>query len=395
MKSVVSEHYRNEQSDRMKAMLLRAFEQGGHRGADPFGYRTARDAMGRVCHPRTLEIVPEEAAVARRIFAELRERPFAEISDRFNVEHVLRPMSGPWTADAVKAIWNRRSVYAGCVTLGRRHMDPRPGSHDAIIDEALLRDATAGIEARKRGRGRPARSRRMYLLLGLLLCGCGARMRGDARVVRGQEHRYYACPVSDGRGRWLGPDGAELSCAERRVRAEEAECQVLSAAAGLVLPAEAIEAAREELRLRLHAPTLGLADRQRGSLRKRLEKLKDLYVWESITAAEYHAKRDKLERQLLLLPDHDKLVTFDHHRDVLVSMADNIEKATPALRQELLGMLVERVIASGRRVRRSSGRPRLARSSARTARYSRTALLLWRARRCLDPGHVRQVTGAR
>gem|GEM_PF-4924825 len=92
------------------------------------------------------------------------------------------------------------------------------------------------------------------------------------------------------------------------------------------------------------------SDRQRNSLKTRLEKLKDLYLWEAVTAAEYQAKREDLERQLLLLPDHDKLVTFDRHREVLVSMADNIEMATPARRQELLGMLIERIVASGQKI---------------------------------------------
>jgi hypothetical protein len=30
-----------------------------------------------------------------------------------------------------------------------------------------------------------------------------------ARVHRGREYRYYACPVSDGRGRWLGENGEQ------------------------------------------------------------------------------------------------------------------------------------------------------------------------------------------
>ena len=353
MKAAVSEHYRNEQSDRMKAMFTRTFEQGGHRGSDPFGDRTARDPLGRVAHPRQLVACPEEVAVVHRVFEELRERPFSEISDRFNDENILRPSPGPWSADAVKVIWDRRLLDAGFVVLGRRRLDPRPGRHEPIISEDQLRDATAGVEGRKRGRGKPPKSRRTYLLRGLLFCSCGTRMRGDARLVGGRDHRYYACPVSDGRGRWLGPDGEEVRCDERRVRAEVAERLVLEAAANLGLPAEAITAAREELRQRLRVPAPGLSDRQRTSLKARLDKVQDMYEWGHLQEAEYRAKREDLERQLLLLllPDHDKLVTFDRHREVLVSMADSIAIAKPARRQELLGMLVERIVASGRQVR--------------------------------------------
>jgi DNA invertase Pin-like site-specific DNA recombinase len=67
---------RDLDSERMVAMMRRTFEDGGHRGNDPFGYQTAaRDAEGKVTHPRMLEPVPEEAEVVRRVFAVLARVP--------------------------------------------------------------------------------------------------------------------------------------------------------------------------------------------------------------------------------------------------------------------------------------------------------------------------------
>jgi hypothetical protein len=38
----------------MKDMMRSTFEAGGHRGNDPFGYRTMRDEAGASSIPRTL-----------------------------------------------------------------------------------------------------------------------------------------------------------------------------------------------------------------------------------------------------------------------------------------------------------------------------------------------------
>jgi len=50
------------------------------------------------------------------------------------------------------------------------------------------------------------------------------------------------------------------------------------------------------------------------------------------------------------LPDRDKLVAFDRNRRVMVTMAENVEKATRPQLAELVQLLVERVQATGRTV---------------------------------------------
>lgn len=350
--AAMAQHFRDSHAARMRAMFERTFELGGHRGPDPFGYVTARDAVGRILHPRQLVAVEAEAAVVERVFEELASLPFSEISDRFNAERVPRPAPGPWTADAVKAIWDRAWVYLGFVVRGHRHTERRPGQHSPIITEAQFRAALAGVEARKRGRGKPPRSsRRRYLLRGLVQCGvCGTKMRGDARSKSDREYRYYGCPIADGRGRYPGAGDEELRCTGRRARAELAEAAVLAEVTRLVLPPEVLDAAREELARRLALPAPGTSVAQRSRLRTRLENLRKQHEWGDITDAEYQAKREETERQLILLPDHEKLVTFDRHREILVSMADNVERASPDQLRELVELLVERVVVKDCRV---------------------------------------------
>ncbi len=52
------------------------------------------------------------------------------------------------------------------------------------------------------------------------------------------------------------------------------------------------------------------------------------------------------------MPDNDKLVMFDCKREILLSVAENIEHATPAQLEELVAQLVERVETADRRITR-------------------------------------------
>ena len=52
------------------------------------------------------------------------------------------------------------------------------------------------------------------------------------------------------------------------------------------------------------------------------------------------------------MPDNDKLVMFDRKREILLPMAENIERASAAQLEELVAQLVERVETVDRRVSR-------------------------------------------
>jgi len=126
---------------------------------------------------------------------------------------------------------------------------------------------------------------------------------------------------------------------------------VLEAVRALVLPPAVIDAAREELRMRLKAPPAGLVEQQRSRLKGRVEALRKEHQWGDLDDREYLRLRDVTERQLILLPDHEKLVAFDRHRGILVSMAENLARATPAQQAELVALLVERVVVTASEVR--------------------------------------------
>jgi hypothetical protein len=92
----------------------------------------------------------------------------------------------------------------------------------------------------------------------------------------------------------------------------------------------------------------GRAPTQR--LTTRLEQLRKQHEWGDIGDEDYRAKRRETELLLANVPDADKLVVFDKHRTVIETMAENLDRATPAQKAELVRLLAERIVARGRTV---------------------------------------------
>lgn len=323
---------RDLDSERMTGLQRRLFEDGRHRGHDPLGYRSLRDPSGRIVHPRQLVVVPEEAAIVRRVWHELAQRSLVEVAELLNREGI--PHRGAWTRDSVKDIARRGRMYLGFV-VEKRGRDERPGCHEPILTEAEYRRTVAAIAARKRVGNRP-RPFRHYPLRGLLYCACGARMRGEAHLQRGTERRYYRCPT--------------LGCRARRCPADLVEEAVLATIACAVLPGAVIDAARTELRRRLQTPEVAVAGRQRARLLTRLEQLKKQHAWGDLSDAEYQAERDAARAALADLADGDRITAFDAHRARILALPDAIAAASPARREELCRIVVQRVVVRDRGV---------------------------------------------
>jgi DNA invertase Pin-like site-specific DNA recombinase len=344
---------RDNDSERMKAMMRRTFEDGGHRGNDPFGYRTARDVDGKIVHPRTLEIVEDEAEVVRRVFRELARRPFSEIADRLNAETVPHRAVRAWTKNAVKDLWRRREVYRGNVT-SRRGVEVIAGKHPPILTPEEFRDACAGVERRIHRRGvRQAQAKRFYLLGGLVYCSCGTKMHGTAQKNRGKEWLYYVCPVAERRRAVLDADGNLIVCNARRVRAGDADGFVTDALHRFRLPDEALEEVRAELFRRRKADKPGDLDRQRERLRRSEAALLEQHRHGYIDDEQLHREMTTVRRQLAALPSpDDKLVLFDRYRAEVKSFAEALDAAAPEKLRELVALLVERVETDARAVAR-------------------------------------------
>ncbi|HEY8800956.1 MAG TPA: zinc ribbon domain-containing protein, partial [Candidatus Limnocylindrales bacterium] len=194
---------------------------------------------------------------------------------------------------------------------------------------------TAAIAARRRLGSKP-KPFRTYALRGLLWCTYGTRLRGEAHLQRGTEIRYYRCPT--------------LGCKARRCPAEAIESEVLALIGAAVLPKAIVDVAQAELRKRLQTPVLADVGRQRGRLTKRLEQIKKHNGWGDMPDDEYLAERDSIRVALAALPDNDRIRSFDAHRARVLELPEAIAVASPARREQLCRIVIERVVIRDRRL---------------------------------------------
>ncbi len=104
-------------------------------------------------------------------------------------------------------------------------------------------------------------------------------------------------------------------------------------------------------RKRSAAPAPGSSDKERQRLRNRIEQLRKQHEWGDLSDAEYRKGRAAVEAALSAIPgDDDKLVVFNKHRRVVVSLGDTLAVATPEEVQPIVALLVDRVETRYRRV---------------------------------------------
>jgi len=222
IKSLLSDMYLEELSDKTRRGLEGRARAGFSTGGLPLGYRSvpARDEHDRVIGHR-VEIDEDGARTVRRIFDEyLKGKSFTAIAHMLNLEAVPTPRAKTrhrrkgWIAGTIREML-RNEAYIGVSTFKKRQWVKVPGTNARrpregeasqvirreyperrIIDAATweaVRTRAAAVRARYTGKRSvstaPGRSTN-YPLSGLLYCGCcGAPMV----VTRGTSAAYYKC----------------------------------------------------------------------------------------------------------------------------------------------------------------------------------------------------------
>ena len=116
------------------------------------------------------------------------------------------------------------------------------------------------------------------------------------------------------------------------------------------LPDRVIDSAQAELRRRLRTPAVLDSGRQRTRLTTRLEQLKKQHSWGDLTDAAYLAERDTVRTALSLLPDDDRIRSFDAYRARILGLPEAIAVASQARREELCRIVIERIVVNDRQV---------------------------------------------
>ena len=329
-------------SERMVGITRTKHEAGGHNGRDPYGYRTARDAEGRVAQPHRLELVEDEAAVVRAIFdrygrGDYRSR--GALAAALNAEGIRR-RGRTWSDQSVRDILRRADFYLGSA-VRHRGADIRPGAHEPTITPEQAH-AVARSGRRNANVGIGAHPRRAYPLQRLVHCACGLRMRGETLMRPGRrEYRYYRCPGRrDGR------------CAAPNARAEVVERAVIEHLAAHSAPPELVELERAELRRMRHLPAEGLTG-QRGRIEAAMRRTGERYTWGDIEESAYRAEMATLKAQLAELPSpvDSNVIAFDKAAMTLLPLGPLLRATPPDHQGALIRHIVERVVIDSGDVR--------------------------------------------
>jgi len=291
-----AQYFRRQLSRKVRAGLLQRWRAGRRNGGQaPYGYAAGPD--GRWA------IVPDEAAVVRRIFAEYAAGAgYRRITRDLNGDGIPTKTGRTWNSTTVSRMLSN-PVYVGDLRFGARrvlkdrqgryHVEHRTPSvaadtHPAIID----RDLWEVVQARRAQRrvlglqGRPTPT----VLSGFLRCGdCGGPMR------------YTRYPHAARRPRWDCRHRVDQgTCRGPSIAADTAEAQVRQA---LRDEAQAIERGDPEALARWaqdHAAVRAWVARQArreivlADRATRLARAEEAYLAGVMTLAEYEAVKTRL-----------------------------------------------------------------------------------------------------
>lgn len=305
-----AEWERNVIRERTYSGRLKRAQEGRSPGLNaPYGYRIGEQAG-------TLEVVPEEAAVVKRIYQMyLDGYGMRTIFNTLNSEGVPFREGGLWQDSTIRNML-MNPIYAGHLVWGRRMTNPKYGKREgeksriiseeplvtkegafpAIIDQKtwdraqLVRETKPGP---KRGTsGRAVSSR--FLLTGLARCKCGAAIIGREGTGKGT-HTYYICSGKNSKG------GAHCDCGYINTeKVDEIAVKELRRLYGSKAKRERLMGImKSELQRKLERllPSLHQAEKALAKLHEQERELRNQYREKQLTLQEYREFKADLEAE--------------------------------------------------------------------------------------------------
>ncbi|MCH7625820.1 MAG: recombinase family protein [Chloroflexi bacterium] len=199
----------------------------------------------------TLIINEEEAKVIRLIFhSYVQERlSLVKLADRLNRLGIVRPGSSRWRESGLGRLL-RSETYAGTLWQNRWRQEKvsrKPGQKPNIkkslrakseqipvsVPAIIPRDVWDSAQRRLEENLKLAQrnTKREYLLSGLLMHSCGARMRGRTNHGR----RYYHCKMTAASKAPINERGEPMVCQSKWVTGTDIEAAVWEKISGLLL----------------------------------------------------------------------------------------------------------------------------------------------------------------
>jgi DNA invertase Pin-like site-specific DNA recombinase len=379
LKGTMNALFLKELAEKTRRGLRGRVEAGRSGGGMSYGYRIVRRFENGVVTTGEREIVPEEAAIVRRIFKDyLAGASPKQIAKTLNAEGVRGPHGGLWSPSTIHGNPRRRNgilhneLYVGRLIWNRQRFlkDPDTGKRIARMNppsEWITKDAPElriiddelwnGVQARyasvqhkwkgaEEGRRFNQFRRPKYLFSGLTKCGeCGAGFITYSREQLG-------CFGARGRG----------TCTNLlTIPRQEVEQRVLRALQDKLMRKEFFEEfcrefAKEMNRLRMeHGATINSAKRELARIEARRKKLIDLVLDDHLPASEAKEellanakRREELESQLKVADEPPPLLhpsMADLYRSKVEELASALQREDTRLEaSEMLRGLIDSIV---------------------------------------------------
>jgi site-specific DNA recombinase len=355
-----AEWERNVIRERTWSGRLKRAQEGRNPGFNaPYGYRVGET-------PGTLEIIPSEAQIVRRMYQ--------MYLDGIGMRSVLNTLHTEGIPFRDRILWNEstirhiltNSVYKGDLVWGIRMTNPRHGKREgekqriysdeplafkagafpAIIEPKVWDRAQVVRESRPGRRegtsGRAVSSR--FLLTGLALCKCGSAIIGREGAGRGT-HLYYICSGKNSKGQ------AHCDCGYiNKEKADEAAVTELRRLYGTKAKREGLlRVMKSELQLKLERllPALHLAEKDLGKFTEQDRELRQQYREKQLTLQEFRDFKADLDEDMTSVTqrraslaqqaDETRRALLNHDQwDAIIARIDEWESLTVPQQKSLL-----------------------------------------------------------
>ena len=229
-------------------------------GKIPFGYRINEE--------KRLEIVPQDAAIILDAFEHYR----SSVSVRATAAYIRQTYGLNW--DNVRC---RRNL---CQTLYIGHYESNGRVNSNFCPPIVPRDLYDDVQKLLSNNTKANPTGRVFLFTSLLICAeCGHRLAG----IRNGQYCYYRCPQHYGRGTCIH---------KKQIREKAVEAWLFS------FLGDELEKQRLEWEIKEAKRKQAAASIDRAAVRRKLTRLKELYVAEMIDLDEYRRDYELYTAQL-------------------------------------------------------------------------------------------------
>ncbi len=380
MLGAVGELERNTIVDNVKMGMKQRARMGQWNGGRVLGYRSSQVIHGqRHRKDSTLEIVPEEAAIVRKIFELYASgKGLKAIANQLNHEGYKTKRGNAFSTDSIKQIITN-PIYVGKIRFNRfenwnerrrKGKNPDPilvdGEHEPIISSELWEKVQ--LLQKKKAVIAPRQFDGQYTLTGLMRCPkCGAAMvasrtvnklKNGTKIIR----RYYSCGNFKSKG--------SAVCSANSVRADYAEQYVYQRIKEMVnnekILKDIISNINEQKKENVQPlqEELNHLNQKISSLEAKRRKYFDLYEDELIDkeslagrlkelrkeSDRLHVRKSELEFELG--DDQSQPVDYEYVKAILDQLDHILKKAPTEQIKSLLHLVIKQITVKDREIKK-------------------------------------------